>query len=1709
MISFPGYRIAETLYKGRKSNIYRGFREADNTSVVIKSLNKQYPTLDELSGFRSEYKLLKSISGKNVINAYDIIEYDNSLSLILEDHKGETLDNLFKQSQLLLSEKLMIVIQMIDAISQIHSHHIIHKDINPKNFIYNHNEQVVKVIDFGIASELPREITSLKNPNILEGTLSYISPEQTGRMNRPVDYRTDFYSLGITLYWILTGKLPFVSEQMMELIHSHIAVKAVPPSKIDSAIPAPVSDIVMKLIEKNAEDRYVSALGIKHDLDYCLQELTETGTVKQFKLGVNDLSDKFQIPQKLYGRQHETDILISAFERIHISGSELMLVSGYSGIGKSFLINEIQKPIAKHNGHYISGKFERLKKDVPYSGFIQAFTQIAKQILAEDNAIIADWKHRIISGIGVNAKIITDLIPSFELILGEQQEVPELEVLETQNRFNLVLLKFFETLASAEQPLVIFLDDLQWADLASLHLLKIFVMNQEIQHMLIIGSYRHNEINDSHPFSLVKEEIDSSKAIVNSIFLEPLQEKVVSQLLSDTLNHPQEEVSPLAKLIVLKTGGNPFFINEFLRSLHREGLIDFSIDSGWKWFIEKIENTEMTDNVVDLMANRIAELSDSAKELLIYGSCIGNFFDLETLKTISEKDEGEIIPALSEIIKEGMLNKVDNIYRFTHDRVLEAAYSLIPDKDKAWQHYRIGRLELEKLSKEDLEDKIFYVVNQLNAGLDHVNENIEKKQLIELNLAAGNKALKSNAYKSSLGYFKNGISLLEKDYWIKRYDFTLEIFQKATVAAQLSANYQDMHEYADEVISNAQVELDKTIVYKAMILGYASQNQPLQGVRVGLLALEKLGAGLPEKPYKIRLIFELLSIKRRMFGVSIKDLVDMPIIEDRRILSIIDINAVIASLAYYSAPKLFPLIVLMSIKYRIIHGNNSSSSYAFAGFGLFHCGVLGDIESGYEFGQLALKLVDKFNAKIAASRTLFVTHYFINHWKKSVIGTLPQLLEGYKVGLDTGDLEFAALSAFIYSSNLYISGACLEDVETEMSKYSEAIYKLNHNTIHIYQRLHHQTVLNLSGKSDNPCKLVGDAYDADNMLEVHQKANDENGLFFLYLHSMILNYVFDNSDDAIEYNAKAELYLHSVISSSFIPIYYFYDSLIRLSLFPSKSRIVRTKYLKRVKTNQKKMKKWAFHAPMNYLHKYELVEAEIARVLNQDLKAENYYESAIRLARENKYLQEEALAHELAAKFWFELKKERFGKIYISDAFYLYRKWGATAKLQQMESRFPDVSEIQNHKAYSISNTVTATVSTSATEYLDTESVIRASQAISGEMDLEKLLKTMTKIIMENAGAEKVFVLIQRKDKLLIEASSNIRDDQLTVLESVDFNNCEHLSKGIVNYVYRTGKSVVLPDENDDELFVGDDYIKSSAPKSLLCIPMRHMNQTTGVLYLENNVASNVFTEQRIDTLKILMSQAAITIQNAMAFEHLEDIIKERTLLLQQSNEKLKLLTVHDPLTELYNRRYIDDYVIGETNNFISAKQRVLNKPDIRSKSLKEDIYGVCLVDIDFFKKVNDTYGHKAGDVVLKHFSSALKNQIRADDIIVRWGGEEFLIILKNTKPYYLNILSQKILQKIRELQIPIDNKTLKITCSMGVVDLPISARHPGFISLENAINIADFALYQAKESGRDIAVHFKIDDGAEFNEEMKKYLTSLCKESKINQKTTKLQLIK
>jgi PAS domain S-box-containing protein len=1501
MATISGYQIIDKLYESTNSLVYRGQRIGDGRSVILKTINQAYPSPEKIAWFKREYTITKNLQVEGVVNVYDLENEQNCWVLVLADSGGESLaQSMHNGRQFTVVEFLNIAIQIVEILGRVHQCQIIHKDINPSNIVLNSTTDQIELIDFGIATLLSRENTTLRNPNQLEGTLAYISPEQTGRMNQDIDYRTDFYSLGITFYELLTHRLPFETIDPMELVHLHIAKHPTPPHILLPEIPPLLSEIVIKLIAKNAEDRYQSAYGLQVDLETCRSQWEQMGRIDPFRLGDRDISDKFQIPQKLYGREREIEQLLAGFERVSLGQKQMILVRGYSGIGKSVLVKEVYKPITRQQGYFCAGKFDQFQRNIPYFSLVQAFHGLIEQLLAENDLLIADWRQKLLAALGNNGRVMIDLIPELELIIGAQPALTELAAMESQNRFNLVFKNFVQVFTRLEHPLVLFLDDLQWADEASLLLIQLLMTETQGHYLYIIGAYRNNETTPAHPLILTLDEISKTEGLISYITLRPLASIEVNQLIITTLKVSLETAAPLTELVLTKTNGNPFFVNEFLKLLYKQKLLEFDYQlNHWQWDLEKIQAQAITDNVVELMSTNIQKLEITTQQILKLAACIGNQFDLRTLATVSaqspQSTATDLLPAIldglvltisdaykssvqahpASIVKADLQgwSEITNIkYKFAHDRIQQAVYLLIPVAEIQAVHLRIGQLLLATTSLTTQEPKIFEIVNHLNLGRQLIDRQAERDELARLNLRVGKKAKQAIAYQPAFNYFQVGLSLLGADCWQRQYDLTLQLYTEAAETKFSIGDLEQMERLIEIVLQEVTILLDKAKVYTLKIQANASQNQLVEAINVALSILETMGIVFPTHPSPLDIEHSLAAVKSALTEKGIKDvadLVNLPEMTDPEQLAAMSFMFIMTHACYVTSPPLFTLVVSKMVNSSIKHGDTALSAKAYALYGIVLCGVVGDLDGGYQVGQLALKLIEKFNSKELKSSIFFIVNCFIRHWKEHVRETLVPFLEGYRIGLETGDLQFAAWNIHSNCYLAYYSGKELSELEREMEKASIAIAQIQQKHILERHNTYWQAVLNLIGKSEHTCQLIGAHYDEETMKQVFLEVNDRNALCELYLQKLILCYIFQEYSQAIENAVAAAEYVGNTVGTINFAIFYFYDSLAWLAMFDD-DPLKQPQILEQVAHNQQKMLHWSDHAPMNYLHKYYLVEAELARVLGQAKDAREYYDLAISLAAENEYINEVALANELAGRFYLGKNQKHVASHYLVDAYYAYQRWGAFAKLQDLETRYPQFLDAKLSTDQSVSLNVSISNSSSA-EALDLATVIKASQTISGEILLDELLKKSLRISMENAGAQIGFLILDKAGELFIAAQGSIDPDEVNVSQFAPVATSNQLPISLLNYVVRTREDVVLADASCERMFATDPYIVQAQPKSVLCIPIIHQSQLIGLLYLENNLTTGTFTPDRLEILKLLFTQAAISLQNAQLYVALSE----------------------------------------------------------------------------------------------------------------------------------------------------------------------------------------------------------------------------------------------
>ena len=1501
MITLPGYKVDESIHEGKNTVVYRGTREASQEPVVIKVHKSEYPTERELAKFKKEFEIGRLLETSGVVRPVSLEKLNNGHALVLEDFGGVSLAEILKKKKIGVQAFLKIAVLLADSLGEIHSHDVIHLDIKPHNIIINLQNGKVAITDFGISTQLSRENPTIVSPGKLEGTLPYISPEQTGRMNRAIDYRTDLYSLGITFYEMLLGRPPFVATDPMEMVHNHIAVRPQPIHELNSEIPIAISSIIAKLLAKNAEERYQSAFGLKADLEECLSQLKQAGKIEAFRIGARDFSDKFQIPQKLYGREPENQKLMGAFESVVKGVREIALVTGLSGIGKSAMVNEIHKPVLESRGYFIAGKYDQFKRDIPYSSIIQAFRELVRQVLTEDITQINQWKDKLDKALGENGQVIVSVIPEIELIIGKQKPVPELGPTENENRFNLVFSRFVQTFAQKKHPLVIFLDDMQWADLPSLKLIRSIVSEPTLKYLFWIFSYRDNEVDSGHPLAEMLAVLSKVDVVLTNISLKPLAIEHVNQLIVDTLRSSDEEARELGQLVHAKTNGNPFFVSEFLKSLYQEKLLDFSPSTGsWKWNLESIRSMGITDNVVELMSGKIQKLQGASQEIIRLASCIGNQFDLESLSVVRGKSPRRTAGELEEVLKEGLIQpigseykyvNVENLesttsekkddedgtitYKFLHDRVQQAAYGQLSQNQREVTHLAIGRHLIARYTGEELNERLFDVVNHLNTGAKLIEDVAEKNRLIELDLRAARKARSSTAYDPAVRYLQSAISLLPNNAWKSDYKTMAALKGELADSANLSADFALSESTVDEILNNATDLFDKVRAMEVRIRTLSSQAKLTDAWQETRKVLAMLGVRLPKNATMLHVGPALIRTKMIIARRGKRFVIKAPKMTDQRKLAALRILSDNSAMAYQLKFELLAVFIMNMVWLTYKYGNGPASPYALSLYALSLSGVLGDLAGGEYFGKLALELSEMlgdYSAEIRG-RTKMVYHNFVEHWTRPVNPKyFDEMLEAGRQAVNAGDTEYGGYSLYFRSQNMLFTTGDLPSIRRDLAKYAPQIENWGQQQPLIISKLLGQLVDNLSGESEDLLRLRGKYIDEDEMMDFLKKISYVSGTTYIHHHKAMLHYLFGDVRNAVPRIEAAIRDEQSLVAMIEIKYLYFYDGLIRARLCDTVKGSERRGHVRKMNRDIRKYRTWAKASPANHRAELQLLEAERARVVGNSTKAMEYYDLAIQGARDSEFLFLEGHANHLAAEYYLSIGKERVARTYMTDARYSYGRWGCPPIIKHLEKKHPELMR----RIYSadqapggtetISGRTTTAGSTTggeSTNSLDIGTVMKAAQALSGEIFLDKLLATLMKIVVENAGAERGYLILEQDENLQIEAEGGVDLSEPKILQSIPVSGNDSVPSAIIQYVQRTLESVVLGDAASEGRFTKSPYVVNNKPKSVLCTPITKQGKLVGILYLENNLTTNAFTPDRVEILNILSAQAAISLENA------------------------------------------------------------------------------------------------------------------------------------------------------------------------------------------------------------------------------------------------------
>jgi len=1450
------YTLTKVLYEDAAFVVSRGVRKHDGVPVLIKALRAGF-TAHEVELLRREYEMGQQLDTPFAVKPIGLETGETRPMLVYPDLGFEPL-SLLLDAPLETGRFLELAIRLSTALAGIHRLGFIHKDIRPANVLFHQRTGELKLTGFGLAAPLPRVPASTASSPLCDP--AYMSPEQTGRMNRGVDHRSDLYSLGVTFYRMLTGVLPFQGADLQEWVHCHIAREPQPPSRIVPAVPAAIEAIVLKLLAKQPEERYHGARGVQSDLRRCEEQWTSQKRVEPFTPGEHDVPEFFLIPQKLYGRDEQVAALLGAFRRVVSSGRpEFVLVSGYSGIGKSSLVQALSESIVRERGYFVSGKFEQYQREIPFAPVSRAFGELINQLLTESDQRIESWRKRLRQAVGINGRLIVHLIAQVELIIGPQPPPPELSPTEATRRLQLAFQGFVGVFATHEHPLVLFLDDLQWLDQASLKLVAQLITDPDTRHLLLIGAYRDNEVTPSHPLMITLDEIRRKGAQVGEIALGPLAPPDLEQLVADTVHRPAREAAKLAQLVQERTEGNPFFAIQFLSTLYQERLLDFDADSGrWLWDLEAIRRQGATDNVVELMVGKLKRFPAATRRALELAACIGNSAETGILARLCGLSHGELFVSLREAVDEGLL-QLDGSYRFMHDRVQEAAYSLIAEEERATLHLRIAKLLLLGLPEQDTDQRVFDVANHFNLAASLITRQEERLRAVELNLRAARKAKASTAYRAAVAYLARAVELLGSDAWEKERDLSFAAHLELAECGFLAGDYPEAERLFPVLLREARTRTEQAAAYRVKIDTHNIKGEGGAAIESALTCLRILGVEMSPHPSSGEVQRAYHEVWAELGSREIASLIDLPPMTDLDMQAAMDILTRLYIPAYYSDNNLFYLHVCLGVNLSLRHGNAPASTYAYGWFGVLLATTFRRSREGYRFARLAHDLVER-NQFLAYKALVNMHLKFVAYWSQPLDQEIGYSRAMFEAGVATGDVAAACFSWSETLLGMITRGDPLSEVLEEARRGLDFVRRAGFGDvfrlitgIERFVQAMRGCTRHLSSYDDEQFSETGfeSGLDADRMPSL---------VFYYHAFKLMARFLSGDLEAALASGQKCKALLWAGLFSAETHYFYLYYALTLASLFDRLPESGRKEALETLAVHEKQLGEWARTYPPTFHNNHALVRAEIARIAGNYLEAEQLYEQAIHSARAHGFVQNEGVGNELASRFYRSRGLSSIADMLLGEARACFARWGADGKVRQLDRDYPWLKEEER---------VRCAGTPSPAVQVDAIALVRASQAISREIVLKNLVDALTRTVLENAGAQKGYLLLGSGDDLAVEAGGFSDAEGIKTVHPAPSEGLELLPQSIVNYVKRTGKSVILDDASASTMFSSDPYLVRSNPVSVMCLPILSQARLVGLLYLENNLVRGAFTADRIAVLEVLAAQAALSLENARIYEAL------------------------------------------------------------------------------------------------------------------------------------------------------------------------------------------------------------------------------------------------
>ena len=1625
MANNDGYTIVRTISQARVFSIFQAIRDSDNQSVLLKKCNIE--RFENFISLQHEYQILAHLDNPNILRAHNLINQGNQCFLELEYFDGLPLQQYLQKEPLTLSKFIKIALNIIDALHELHVKQIIHKKINPNSIFIDAKSMEVKLTDFSLASQQTQEgflPYQLKN---MDDILAYISPEQTTRMKHVIDHRTDFYSLGMTFYLMLTGKLPFDTNDPMEMIHNHMAKMPAPISTINSQIPQQITNIVNKLMAKMPDERYASTTGLKLDLINCQTQWINNHNIDLFQLALNDVYDYLILSQKLYGRELQIQQLEDSFKRVAHGDTECLIISGYSGIGKSSLVKELYKTITNQNGYFLSGKYDQLQRAKPYSAIVEAFQNLINYLLNEPKENLQVIKQKLLESLGANGQVIVDVIPNIVLIIGEQPPVAELTPIDAQNRFLAILQKFVRALAHSDHPFVLFLDDLQWIDSASLGLITTLMSDTELHHFLLLGAYRDNEVGDDHILYIALNHIANLDIKFRQIKLTSLQFVDIQNLLADSFKSTLIQVESLAELLLKKTYGNPFFINQYLKLLYQNKLLLFYNEKKqWLWDISHIQAQSISENVVDLLTFRIRQLPEETQNLLQLATCIGHTFDLRTLSIISGKNISDILHWLSVAISLNLIAPIEIVtnhpkarkfiirYKFSHDRIQQAAYNLVEEEKKEHLHLRIGELLLKQNTLYGDEDNLFEIVDHFVQGLKQIKNIESKNEISQYLLRAGKKAKDSTAFQAAKNYFNAGVFLLQPIDWKKASHLTFNLYKELSVSQYLTGEFEKAKDNFSLIIRESKNPIATMEYYKLYCEMLATLNYHNEAIKQGLKALKLFGINLPTKPNTLTILNSILKIELRLRLRKVQD-INLKPISNEKYGAVINIISQLFNSAFIINQDLFLLLACTNIHLSLKFGYTDSTSFASLVYAFASMHALHRYREGLNFVELHNKITRFQTLSNFTGKNYFVLGAFIDPYRYPIETTFNTLTKAYQHTSDVGDLAYSNYTNILLMIAAHIAGKPLSTVEKYMRTALSFMDKVKisdfRNLVLFYYyslQCITSTAFSMDDLNDFKNKIVADQNTTENA--------------FFYSHATKLLYLLNRFDEAQEYGELHEKYKDYALGMLSTLDGCLYYALSIMASVKSKKELSFSKrlVLKKIFTRVARWTKWN---PSNFEHFLLLLKAEESRLDNNQMQAIKLYNQTITLCHKHQVINFLAITNECAGRFYASLDIFDIAQAYFKKAYFSYQEWGANYKCVLFLQNYPEFfisPSVLKHKEDALSLSEKININS-----IDVASILKAAQAIGGEIQLDKLLKKLIYILLQNAGAQHGLLLYKDELSWYVAVEGNIDSQTVYLNKNFPIEKRDDLPLKLIQHIQEVNKLISIQNVNELKPYLKiDEYLKKNKPQSLLILPVYFQAQLRYILYLENRDISHAFTPNNIEMVRLLASQASIALENAYLYHQV----------------------THDPLTGLANRNLL----YQKFNAAVETAQNTGKK------------IALIFLDIDNFKHINDTLGHEVGDNILIYFSKLLLPVLREGDVAARLGGDEFTIMIQNIDDAsQINVIVDRFMIKLNELANIMEHEVF-ISASVGISIYPNDADN-----IQELLKLADISLYQVKATGK------------------------------------------